>query len=78
VNPDTPGKIVLPLALGTWFFPGIILTFGLAGMLVSVLYIRTATIPIQVPHLHTPPGDNLAETEEDDGEPDMDIKKKDA
>jgi hypothetical protein len=76
VRPDAPDRIVLPLSMSTWFFPCTILAFGLAGAIVAILYIRTATLPIQVPHLHTPPGDNLADTEEDDGQPDMEVKKK--
>lgn len=75
-NPD---HIVLPARLGTWFFPVIIFLFGVAGGGVAVLFLWTATTPIQVPHLHSPPkhpGEkNLAETDEESDEPDMDVKK---
>lgn len=74
-RPQDPGKIVVPLSLSTWFFPGIILAFGLAGMIPAGLFLRRATVPIQVPHLRTPQGENLAKTD-DDSEPDMEAKKK--
>ena len=50
-SPRNPDRIVLPARLGTWFFPVIIVMFGLSAGVVSILYLMNATKPIQVPNL---------------------------
>lgn len=64
-RPSDPQTIVVPFSLSTWFFPVIIIMFGLASLVVAILLLVKATTPLQVPNLQAPPGDNLADTEKE-------------
>ena len=46
-----PSRIVLPLEFSTWFLPGMLAGFGLAGACVAGLLLSTARRPVDMPVL---------------------------
>jgi hypothetical protein len=46
-----PHYVALPLELGTWFMPGMLLLFGALGIFMGLLLWRHANRPIQMPDL---------------------------
>jgi hypothetical protein len=50
-NPAKPEKVVLPTEFSTWFMPGTLALFGLAGALVGIVLAWNAHKPIPLPHI---------------------------
>ncbi len=55
-----PSRVVLPAEFSTWYLPGMLIGFGLAGTCVAVLLLRSARKPVQMPVLGPPSNSPIA------------------
>jgi hypothetical protein len=55
-----PQRIALPLELGTWFMPGVLVLFGVLGTLMGLMLYRHSKRPIEMPDLSQSHGERDA------------------
>lgn len=54
-DPANPEKIILPFEISTWFFPGMLILFGLLGTIASSYLLYYARKPVMMPNLIAQP-----------------------